>query len=373
MFSHAAKLSRSSQTGVTARNPVVQKRGKLSVNLEGGRSSVSGVIATVFGCTGFLGRYVVNHLGRHGSQVVLPFRGEESDYNHLKVMADLGQLVPLKWDSRDKDSIRRASEYSNVIINLVGSRWDTRNFTMKQAHVDSARNIAEVAKEMGVERLIHVSALGADKCPSDWGKSKWESEQVVRSIFPRATIIRPATLWGAQDKFLNQHGQMMRYWPIYPLVHAKKNIQPVFVDDVAKAILNTLKTEEAVGTTYELAGPAVMTKEELADWLIHILKLQGQQHKVPIGEDLLWHLGYWLGQQREPKFTLDWNKQSTDVVSSGKFPGLIDLGVKPTPVNSELALSMLSIYRQPVRFQDVTLDLEEIPDLGRAQEDKPYY
>lgn len=110
--------------------------------------------------------------GRHGSQIVVPYRGEESSYNHLKVMGDLGQIIPMKWDFRDKDSIRRAAEYSNVIINLTGRRWDTRNFTQKQANVDSAKAIAEVAKELGVERLIHVSALGAQDMPSDWGKTK---------------------------------------------------------------------------------------------------------------------------------------------------------------------------------------------------------
>lgn len=103
---------------------------------------------------------------------MIPFRGEESSFNHLKVMGDLGQIVPMKWDCRDKDSIRRACEYSNVIINLTGRRWDTRNFTQKQVHVEAAKNIAEVAKELGVERFIHVSALGADISPSDWGKTK---------------------------------------------------------------------------------------------------------------------------------------------------------------------------------------------------------
>lgn len=373
MFTHASKLTRSTPTTGRATTITVQKRGKLTVNFSGGRSSVSGVIATVFGATGFLGRYVVNSLGRHGSQVVIPFRGEESSYNHLKVMGDLGQIVPMKWDCLDKDSIRRACEYSNVVINLTGRRWDTRNFTQKQVHVDAAKNIAEVVKELDVERFIHVSALGADTSPSDWGKTKWEGEQAVRSIFPEATIIRPATLWGAQDKFLNHHGFMMRYWAFYPIVHGEKKWQPVFIDDVAKAILESLKSEEAIGKTYEFAGPSVMTTVELADWLSKILKIENEQYKIPVSGDLLWHMGYWLGQHRKPKFTLDSIKENTDIIASGKFPGLEAFGIKPVPVNSELALSQLSIYRKPVRFQDITLDLEEIPDLGRATEAKPYY
>jgi NADH dehydrogenase (ubiquinone) 1 alpha subcomplex subunit 9 len=158
---------------------------------------VSGIVATVYGSTGFLGRYIVSGLGtvtvcgfvltfsgKIGSQVIIPYRGEEKSYDHLKVTGDLGQIVPLKWDYRDKDSIRRSAQYSNVIINVMGRTFDTRNFTQRQVHVDAARNIAEVvllflylkstqvAKELGVERLIHVSALGAQKCSSDWGKTK---------------------------------------------------------------------------------------------------------------------------------------------------------------------------------------------------------
>jgi len=184
-------------------SPKQQRRGVLTLSVvEGGRSSVSGVIATVFGCTGFLGRYVVNSLGRVGSQVVIPYRGEEKSYNHLKVMGDLGQIIPLKWDLKDKDSIRNAAKYSNVIINLVGSRYDTRNFTLYDVHVDGAKRIAEVAKELKVDKFIHVSALGASlEASSDWLKSKAEGELAVKSVYPDVTIIRPATMFGARDFF----------------------------------------------------------------------------------------------------------------------------------------------------------------------------
>jgi uncharacterized protein YbjT (DUF2867 family) len=112
--------------------------------MSGGRQSVSGIVATVFGCTGFLGHYIVNELGKHGSQVVVPYRGEESSVNALKVMGDLGQIVPTTWNIRDKDSIRRAVQHSNVIVNCTGRRWDTRNFKMSEVHVDGAQLIAEV-------------------------------------------------------------------------------------------------------------------------------------------------------------------------------------------------------------------------------------
>jgi len=112
-------------------------------------------------------------LGRVGSQVVIPYRGEEKVYTHLKVMGDLGQIVPMQWDIRDKASIREAMKYSNVVVNLTGREFNTRNFTMSQVHVDGARAIAEAAKELNIERFIHVSALAVNS-PSDseWVKTK---------------------------------------------------------------------------------------------------------------------------------------------------------------------------------------------------------
>jgi len=142
----------------------IQKRTKFVVSTTGGRSSVSGIVATVFGCTGFLGRYVVTNLGNIGSQVVLPFRGEEKSYNHLKVSGDLGQIVPLRWDYKDKDSIRKVVEYSNVIINCVGRTYDTRNFTRSKYTLMQLERLQKLLKNLmsrdlfTCQRLVHPQA-----------------------------------------------------------------------------------------------------------------------------------------------------------------------------------------------------------------------
>jgi uncharacterized protein YbjT (DUF2867 family) len=332
-------------------------------DVSGGRMSVSGIIATVFGCTGFLGHYVVNELGRHGSQIVVPYRGEESSINALKVMGDLGQIVPTKWAINDKDSIRRAVQHSNVIINCTGRRWDTRNFKMSQVHVDGARLIAEVAKEEGIKHLIHVSAIPSQGSPpSDWFKSKADGEAVVRSTFPNAVIIRPATIWGAQDEFIRHHATLMKYWPIYPLVHPDRQIQPVYVDNVAQAIIRALISADSFGKIFEVAGPDVVTTKQFAEWIRLVLKMPDKRFYEAEGE-LLWHLGYWLGQHRHPRFTLDSIKESSNVIASNKFPGLTELGIKPMRVKSEFSLSFLHPFRHPSRHNDVTTLLEEIPEL----------
>jgi len=195
----------------------------------------------------------------------------------------------------------------------------------------------------------------------------------VRSIFPSATIIRPATLWGSQDEFLRHHATMMRYWPVYPLIYPDRKLQPVYVDDVAKGILHSLTTENARGAIYEFAGPTVITTKELVDWITKVLKFGEEVKQYPVNDDILWHLGYWFGQHRNPRFTPDSIKRSTDVVATGKYPGLASLGLAPGPLNSELALSILHMYRKPERFADITWDRAEIPDLGGNSPYEPPY
>lgn len=125
----------------------------------GGRSSVAGQTVTVFGATGFLGRYVVNELARQGVQVVVPFRGDQDSARHLKVCGDLGQVVPLKFDMRDDQSIEEAIRHSDVVYNLVGRSWETMHFNFEQVHVDFPRKLAQKCKEHGIGRFVHVSAL----------------------------------------------------------------------------------------------------------------------------------------------------------------------------------------------------------------------
>jgi uncharacterized protein YbjT (DUF2867 family) len=277
-------------------------------------------------------------------------------------MGDLGQIVPVRWDIRDRDSIKNACQYSNVIINLTGARWDTRNFTLHDVHVAGAKRIAEVAKELKVDRFIHVSAVGADvNASSDWLKTKAEGELAVRSVFPEATIVRPATLWGAQDRFLNSIGMMIKYWPVYLLLHADTQLQPVYVNNVANAIVNIVKSDNTLGKTYELGGPHILTNRQLVDWISALLKFDKKIIEVK-DENLQWHLGYWSGQLRNPRFTLDSIKQSEDIVCSGKFPGFSDLGIIPISVTSPTGRGSILYLRKPSRMLDIVADLSEIPE-----------
>ncbi|KOB62984.1 NADH-ubiquinone oxidoreductase 39 kDa subunit, partial [Operophtera brumata] len=169
----------------------------------GGRSSFNGIVATVFGCTGFVGRYVCNKLGKTGSQLILPYRCDFYDAQRLKVCGDLGQVLFTPFDLRDEESIAKAVRYSNVVINLVGRDYETKNFKFDDVNVDGPRRIARISREMGVERFIHLSYLNAEenpkpllmRKPSMWKVSKHRGEQAVLEEFPTATVIKASDIY----------------------------------------------------------------------------------------------------------------------------------------------------------------------------------
>lgn len=158
----------------------------------------------MFGCTGFLGRYVVNRLAQRGTQVVVPYRDEDTK-RHLKPMGDLGQIVPMEWDARNDDQIEECMRHSDVVYNLVGRDYETKNFKYNDVNVSTASKLASMAESLGVSRFIHLSHLNADpNSPSAFLRTKAEGEEAVRRAFQGATIVRPATLFGHEDRFLNQ-------------------------------------------------------------------------------------------------------------------------------------------------------------------------
>ncbi|KAG8060741.1 hypothetical protein GUJ93_ZPchr0002g23906 [Zizania palustris] len=252
---------------MSARAPAVKGSGHLVRKGTGGRSSVSGIIATVFGATGFLGRYLVQQLAKMGSQVLVPFRGCEDSHRHLKLMGDLGQIVPMKYNPRDVNSIKAVMARSNVVINLIGREYETRNYGFEEVNHRMAEQLAMISTEHGgIMRFIQVSSLGASATsPSRMLRAKAAGEESVLKEFPEATIMRPATMIGTEDRILNRWAQFAKNWSFLPVVNdGSTKIQPVYVADVAAAIVNSLKDDgTSMGKTYELGGPEIYTVHEL--------------------------------------------------------------------------------------------------------------
>lgn len=250
----------------------------------GGRSSFSGVVCTVFGATGFIGRSIVNRLGKTGTQMVLPYRCQWYDVRHLKVVGDLGQVLFCPFHLCDEESIAKAVKHSSVVINLIGKDWPTLNFSLQQAHIEGAARVARVCKKMGVERLIHFSMLNCDRehkgsvLPggSKLLAVKGSGEEAVLSEFPEAIIIRPSDVYGQGDRFLRYFSSWVRRDLRYlALPNGGYGIykQPVFVGDVTQGVVNAvLKDFGTEGTIYQAVGPRRYELRELVEWFLRVLR-----------------------------------------------------------------------------------------------------
>jgi len=342
---------RDSSTGTMA----ALKRGR------GGRSSFSGTVATVFGATGFLGKHIVNQLGKIGSQVIVPYRGEASEVLRLKLCGDLGQILFYPYHLKDEESIRKLMKYSNVVINLVGRDWETRNFSFQEVHVDGARTIARIAKESGIEKFVHLSCLNASPNPqkiymkdgSKYLKSKHEGELAVREEFPEAIIFRPSDMYGSEDRFFRYYSNMWRRGrgciPLWK--KGEETIKaPVYVQDVAFGIMNSLKDPTAVGQTFEAVGPNRFYLSDLMDYFYQILRWRGYK-RIPISPLFLAKV-FALNQSPSNKI-LNFEKLEREHISDviTGLPNLEDLGVKLTHIEDQASFE-LKPYRMYAYYYD---------------------
>ncbi|KAL7747071.1 Protein-lysine N-methyltransferase efm5 [Sorochytrium milnesiophthora] len=202
-----------------------------------------------------------------------PYRGEDDEPRHLKLMGDLGRIVQLKFDIFNEKQLAECMRHSDIVYNLIGRDYETKNFSFANVNVDAARNIARIAREEGVPTLVHMSCLSArHDSPSAYLRTKAEGEQVVREQFPDAAIVRSATIYGHEDRFLNQLSWLSQF-PLMPVMNEGKTIRrPVCVSDVATALANIGTNPNSAGKLYELYGD-VYTLEECVDLFCELTRL----------------------------------------------------------------------------------------------------
>ncbi|HEX5257308.1 MAG TPA: complex I NDUFA9 subunit family protein [Sphingomicrobium sp.] len=283
-------------------------------------------LVTVFGGAGFIGRYVCEFLFRSGVRVRVATRDPRNDY-FLQPLAQVGQFGFEKADITNRDSVRNAVKSATAVVNLCG----VFGRAMHGVHVEGARNVAEAAREAGANALVQVSAIGAHPdAQSNYGRTKGEGEQAVREAFPNATIIRPSLVFGSEDELTNRFAAMARL-PFLPIVAAKRNFQPVYVRDLARAIaMAALDPARFGGKTYEIAGPQVMSMAELHHV---ILGITGQNPEIVPMPDFLAGLIAKLGWLPGAPLTHDqWLMLQRDNVPSGSAPGLEAFAIEPTPL-----------------------------------------
>jgi len=237
----------------------------------GGRSSISGIRATVFGASSITGHAVINQLGQIGSQVVVPYRGDGREVKRVRMMGDLGQIIPLPFHLRDARTVARAIEGSNMVINMIGVPRETWNFTYHDTHVNGAHLIAKTAMELGVSRFIQVSSLTAHpEARSEFDRTKWHGEQVVKQYFPEATILRPSLIYGHNDRFMWRMCRTWKKWAFKRphVMNPHRVVNPVTVEDVALAVMRcVIDPIETAGKTYHLTGNVEATNEQ---WMYRV-------------------------------------------------------------------------------------------------------
>ena len=300
-------------------------------------------LVTMFGGGGFLGRYVAQALFRTGVRVRIAQTNPGKAYT-LKPLAGVGQIQFARVDIRDRDRVREAVRGSSAVINLVG----VLSGDFKGLHVDGARNIAEAAAATGAESLVHVSAIGADPASaSAYGRSKGDGEAAVRAGFADAAILRPSILFGREDHFINRFATMMRVAPIVPVIAPRAKFQPIYVGDVADAVVAAL-SGDAAGKTYELGGPQVLTMGELLRWIADATGRSPLFVDVPdvVASALASGLGWAPGA---PITKDQWLMLQHDNVVAPGASGLADLGVSATPL-AAVTEGWLSAYRRNGRF-----------------------
>ena len=219
-------------------------------------------LVTIFGGSGFVGRYVARRMAKAGWRVRVAVR-RPNEAGFVRPYGVVGQVEPVFCNIRDDASVARVMQGADAVMNCVGT-FDMRGANSFDAvQRDGASRIARLAAEHGVERLVHLSAIGADAdSDSAYARSKGEGEAGILEAFPNAMILRPSVIFGPGDSFFNRFAAMTRWGPFLPLVAGSTKFQTVYVDDVARAAEMGLTGEAAFGI-YELGGPEVCTFREL--------------------------------------------------------------------------------------------------------------
>jgi uncharacterized protein YbjT (DUF2867 family) len=219
----------------------------------------------VLGGAGFIGRYVVKRLAERGEVLAVGGR-HAADAGYLKLKGEVGQvgLANIAIDAPE-DVLRAFLADKDALINCVGILFESGAQKFDIVHHSAPAKLARLAREAGVERLIHISAIGADpRSESAYARSKAAGEQAVRDAFPTATILRPSIVFGPEDDFFNRFASMAVMSPFVPLIGGgETRFQPVYVGDVASAVTRALDDPAAAGRTYELGGPKVYTFRQL--------------------------------------------------------------------------------------------------------------
>ena len=316
-------------------------------------------VITIFGGTGFLGRYIVRSLAKTGARINIVSRNP-NDYVFLKTAGSLGQISLLRGSIADHKLLEELIAKSDIIINAVGILFETKKQSFAQVHSDFPEFLAKMSHKHKIKKLIHISALAVDRAVgSKYAESKLRGEKLLKENFANATILRPSVIFGEEDQFFNKFAFLSNFSPMLPLIEqGKTKFQPVYVVDIAKAVYNIVAYEGYDNKTYELGGPDIYSFKEIYQYILQILERKRFLIKIPNFMAKIMAVMFEL--LPNPMLTRDQLKLlKTDNITKKKVNSFFHLQIQPYKIE-EIVPKYLQIYKSDCYHKADKKDLESI-------------
>ena len=292
-------------------------------------------IIGIFGAGGFLGKHLMRQLTKLDYRVKVATRNPYLK-GYLKPLGNPGQIELFKTNIFNPEDVKQVLKNCDLAINLVGILYETRKQKFNQIHAQFPNLLSELCNELGVKKLVHVSALGVKEGhPSQYMQSKLQGEKNIQDTFKQSVILRPGIMFGPEDKFFNTFATLAQFSPVLPLIGGGKTVfEPIYVGDVAQSIVKSLELNNLKPSIYELGGANYSFKELMQILLSEINK---KRFLIPIPWGMAKFQSYFLQMLPTPLLTPD---QVTmlryDNVVSGEYKTLKNLKIKPTTIQSIL-------------------------------------
>lgn len=294
-------------------------------------------LVTIFGASGFIGRYIVRRLAAQGYRIRAAVR-QPHLAEFLKPAGTVGQIQIVRANIADEDAARKAMQGADIVINLVGILYETGSQKFDKIQAEAPGRLARLAKEIGAETFIQMSAIGADaNSPAKYARAKADGEAGVREAFPEAHIVRPSIVFGTEDAFFNRFAAMVRLVPALVLVGGgKTRFQPVYVDDVAAMFEALVTTPDLPPAIWELGGPEILTFKECMQIMLKVTGRSALMISLPFAIAKL--QAFFLGLLPKPILTMD----QVELLKSDNVVGMTgddiktfaDLGITPKAVET---------------------------------------
>ena len=293
-------------------------------------------IIAIFGAGGFLGKHLMRELTKLDYRVKVATRNPYLK-GYLKPLGSPGQIELFKTNIFDQESVKQVLKNCDLAINLVGILYETRKQKFNQIHSQFPHLLSNLCNELGTKNLIHVSALGVrERHTSQYMQSKLQGEKNIQDNFKPSVILRPSVVFGPEDKFFNTFASIAQFSPVLPLIGGgKTKFVPIYVGDVAKAVVKTLDLNNSEPEIYELGGPKNYSFKELMEILL--IEIKKKRFLIPISFGMAKFQSYFLQVMSNPLLTPDQVEMlKHNNIVSGNYPTLKDLGVSGTPIHSIL-------------------------------------